>query len=156
MLDADLRQRLRDRLDAARADLLASLEGVTDREFGADLGGESVVQLLARVAAEERAAVAEARGEHPAERVLERPMPPQAVHALAGARYRTVRYLESDEATEAAAVSLVESAERREAEAARRIRERPELPPLPVTPVIPVLQPGTPPHRPQDADSEAP
>ncbi len=141
MLDPDERQRLRERLDASRAVLLAALEGVTERDFASDIGGETVVQLLARVASEERRAVALAAGERAEERVVERPLPPQVIHALAGARYRTARYLDAPDATSEVARGLVEAAERREAEAARRVRERPVLKPLPPPPEIPVISP---------------
>lgn len=141
MLDPDERQRLRERLDISRAVLLAALEGVTERDFASDLGGETVVQMLARIAAEERDAVALAQGVSTHERTVEKPLPPQVIHALAGARYRTARYLDDPAAEEATARSLVEAAEHREAEAARRVRERPTLKPLPPAPEIPVIRP---------------
>ncbi|MCK9485223.1 MAG: hypothetical protein M0R73_00755 [Dehalococcoidia bacterium] len=141
MLDPDERQRLRERLDASRAVLLAALEGVTERDFSSDVGGETVVQLLARVAAEERDAVAQALGVVTQERTVEKPLPPQVIHALAGARYRTARYLDSPTADLDTARTLVEAAEQRESEAARRVRERPKLKPLPPPPEMPVIRP---------------
>ncbi len=143
MLDPDLQQHLRERLDASRAGLLAALEGVTERDFASDLGGETVVQLLARLAAEERRAAVQAAGEAAEERSVERPLPPQVIHALAGARYRTARYLERPDADEGTARALVEGAEQREADAAQRVRERPPLKPLPPPPQIPVISPGS-------------
>ena len=50
MIDEATRQALDERLDAARANLLAALADVTERDFATDLGGVTVVQLLARVA----------------------------------------------------------------------------------------------------------
>ncbi|MGE3961306.1 MAG: hypothetical protein AB7F65_06440 [Dehalococcoidia bacterium] len=144
MIAAAVLQALNDRLDAARADLLAALADVTERDFATDLGGVTVVQLLARVAGEERTAAARAAGGDYTPRPVEKPMPPQVVHALAGARYRTRRYLESPEADEATGRALVEAAERREADAAARIAARPPLPPLPEapsTPEIPMIPP---------------
>ncbi|MCA9848162.1 MAG: hypothetical protein KC472_09330, partial [Dehalococcoidia bacterium] len=77
-------------------------------------------------------------------RPVEKPMPPQVIHALAGARYRTRRYLESPEADDATGFALVEAAEQREADAAARIAARPPLPPLPefhAAPEIPMIPP---------------
>ena len=139
MIDEPTRQALHARLDAARAALLAALAGVTERDFGTDLGGETVVMLLARIATEERAAVAEAAGVEYAPRPVQKPMPPQVIHALAGARHRTRRYLDSPEATEAVAVALVAAAEQRESVAAARISARPPLTPLPETPTTPEI-----------------
>ncbi len=146
MIDDALRQALNERLDAARAGLLAALAHLTERDFATSLGDVTVVQLLARVAAEERTAAARAAGGDYAPRPVEKPMPPQVVHALAGARYRTRRYLESAEADQATAVALVEAAERREAEATARIAARPPLPPLPETPTTPEI-PMIPPEQ---------
>lgn len=135
------RQALHARLEASRAVLLAALEGVTERDFASDLGGETVVQLLARLAAEERAAVAAAGGPATSERHVEKPLPPQVIHALAGARYRTSRYLDGAETSAVTARTLVEGIEQREAEAARRVRARPALAPASPPPTIPVLPP---------------
>lgn len=146
MIDPDVRAELRARLDASRAVLLAALEGVTERDFssdaGTDVAGETVVQMLARVASEERDAVARARRIAVEERHIEKPLPPQVIHALAGARHRTARYLHDAEAELETARGLVAAAEEREAEAARRVRERPELKPLPALPEFPVLPPS--------------
>jgi len=144
MIDDTLRAELHARLDATRAALLAALGNVTERDFATDLGGETVIALLERVANEERAAVAGATGEDYTPRVVQKPMPPQVVHALAGARHRTRRYLDSPEAAEATARALVDAAEHRESEAAARIAARPPLPPLPEappTPEIPMIPP---------------
>ncbi|MEX1023015.1 MAG: hypothetical protein WD058_07685 [Dehalococcoidia bacterium] len=147
MIDPDERAALHARLDASRAALLAALEGVTERDFASTLpdgsgeGPETVVQALARVAAEERGAVAAAEGVRVEERTVERPLPPQAIHGLAGARYRTSRYLDGPEASAEVARGLVAAAEARELEAARRVRGRPVLGPPPVAPEIPVIAP---------------
>lgn len=149
MIEDAPRLALHARLDAARAGLLAALAGVTERDFATDLGGESpetVVMLLARIASEERAAVAEASGVEYAPRPVQKPMPPQVIHALAGARHRTRRYVDSPEATEAVATALVIAAEHRESEAAARIAARPPLPPLPETPTTPEI-PMIPPEQ---------
>jgi hypothetical protein len=144
VIDQAARDELHARLDASRAALLEALADVTDRDYIADLGGETVVQLLARVAAEEHRAAARAEGGDYSPRAVERPMPPQTVHALAGARYRTRRYIDGAAADEGAARGLVEAAERREAEAIARIHSRPPLPPLPPpdsAPEIPMIPP---------------
>src|SRR5690606_33286273 len=119
----------------SRQVLLDALGGVTERDFGAQVEGQSVVQLLAALAQAERAAVAESRGTAGAARVAEKPMPPQVMHDLAGARYQTRRFVE-EAADLAAAEATVAGIETRESEAARRIRDRPALEPLPVIPVI--------------------
>jgi len=147
MLTTDERTRLHARLDKSRGTLLAALEGVTERDFGSDVGGETVVQMLARVAAEERDAVETARGRAVRERQVEKPLPPQVIHALAGARYRTARYVDAPDADLAMAEALVSAAERREGEAAERVRGRPELKPLPVAPQIQVIPSGIPPRQ---------
>lgn len=143
-LDDAARARLRERLEASRAALLAALEGVTERDFATNLGdGVTVVRLLARLAAEERADAARLRGE-PAEVVVpERPLPPQVVHALAGARYQALQALDLPGLEAEAAEALVAGIEAREAAAAERVRSRPPATP---PPVIPVIQPpaGTP------------
>lgn len=141
--EAELRA-LRARLDASRAVLLGALEGVTERDFASDLGGETVVQLLARLASEERIAVAVAGGPATSERQVEKPLPPQVIHALAGARYRTARYLEAPGTDPVVARALVAGIEEREGEAARRVRERPPLAPLPPPPTIPIIPPRPP------------
>lgn len=139
MLEPHILDALRERLDASRAALLAALEGVTERDFAADAGGETVVRLLGQLAAEERRSVLEARGQPaPEVNVPQRPLPPQVVHDLAGARYQTARYLEEPEAGREVAERLVAALEAREAETALRIRGRaPVSPP----PAIPVIQP---------------
>ena len=153
MLDPALLDALRARLDASRAALLASLEGVTDRDFGVDIGrpdagGETVVQALATLASDERHATAAVAGETVTDRVVERPLPPQVVHALASARYRTRRYLESAEADPQDAEALVAGLEARDATMAEHIRQRPRLAPPPVFPMVEPQgpQPGEPPR----------
>ncbi len=138
-LDNDARARLRARLEASRAALLAALEGVTERDFATNLGdGVTVVRLLARLAAEERADAARLRGEASEVAVPERPLPPQVVHALAGARYQALQALDLPGLGADAAEALVAGIETREAEAAERVRNRPVATP---PPVIPVIQP---------------
>jgi hypothetical protein len=144
MIDEAERRALHARLEASRAVLLGALEGVTERDFASDLGGETVVQLLARLATEERAAVAAAGGPATSERQVEKPLPPQVIHALAGARYRTSRYLDAPEADTEVARALVAGIEQREGDAARRVRERPALAPIPPPPTIPVIPPRPP------------
>lgn len=146
MIEDSVRQELHARLDASRAALLAALGDVTERDFATDLGGETVVQLLARIAGEERTAAARATGTEYTPRAVEKPMPPQVVHALAGARHRTRRYLDAPEATEETARALVEAAEHREADAAARIAARLPLLPLPATPTTPEI-PMIPPEQ---------
>jgi len=139
MIDTTLRTALAQRLDAARAALLGAFEGLTERDFATDLGGgETVVRLLARLASEEHAAVVEAGGTGVHGLVPEKPLPPQVVHDLAGARYRMIRVLEAPVAEAEALARLVDRVERLEAEAVERIRNRPPTPPPP--PQIPLIQ----------------
>jgi hypothetical protein len=145
MIEERERLALVERLQESRQHLLAALDGVTERDFSTRLAGDApeperdtVVRLLARLAFSERSEVAEALGRPIDGRAPEKPLPPQVMHDLAGARYRTYRYLEHDDATFAGASALVERIEEREREAARRIRERPPLDP-PIS--IPVIQP---------------
>jgi hypothetical protein len=121
----------RARLTASRTSLLRALEGVTEREFAAAFDGErSLVRVLAELAANERAAVAQARGDERSIRVPEKPLAPQVIHDLAGARYQTARLIEeagpaaSPEAAEHLA-ALVELVAAREESVATRIAERP-------------------------------
>ena len=137
MLDPALRDQLRVRLERSRGGLLAALEGMTERDFTGELGdafpgGETVVQALAALASAERQATAAAAGETVSERAADRPLPPQVVHALAGARYRTQRYLESEQAEAAPAEALVAALVDRESAATARIAARPRLDPPPV------------------------
>ena len=138
MLDPTLRDTLQHRLDESRAELLAALEGVTEQDFGTDLGGgQTVVLALAALAEAERRENAEVRGEStepPAAKT--RPLPPQVVHALAGASYRSRRYLESEDADTSSARALVDGVVERETSLAERIRNRPPATPPPVFPVI--------------------
>ena len=137
MLDPALRDRLRARLDESRAALLAGLEGLTERDFAGDLGdGETVVRALAALAEAERAANAEVRDEPPQPPSTGRPLPPQVVHALAGASYQSRRYLEADDAEEPAATALVEGIVAQEARLVERIRARPAPEPPPVFPIV--------------------
>lgn len=139
MIEPALRTVLAERLDAARAALLDALQGLTERDFATDLGGgETVVRLLAQLAVAEHAAVLEAGGSGTHGSRAERPLPPQVVHDLAGARYRIMRTLDAPEADPATVSRLVETVEHLEAEAVERIRNRPPAPPPP--PQIPVIQ----------------
>ncbi len=139
MIEPALRTALGLRLDTARAALLGALEGLTERDFATDLGGgETVVRMLAQLASAEHAAVVQAGGVGAHGVATERPLPPQVVHDLAGARYRMHRTLEAAEADPAALTHLVETVERLESTAAERIRARPPAPPPP--PQIPVIQ----------------
>lgn len=139
MIDPETRTALTARLDAARRGLLAALEGLTERDFAADLGGgETVVRLLANLAGAEHRAVVEAGGTGSHGAPPEKPLPPQVVHDLAGVRYRVQRTIDGAAADAAHVASLVDTVERLEAEAAERIRRRPPAPPPP--PPIPVIQ----------------
>ncbi|MBM4410634.1 MAG: hypothetical protein FJ037_04795 [Chloroflexi bacterium] len=140
MIDPDLRADLAARLEVARRELLNALEGLTERDFATDLGGgETVVRLLASLAGAEHRAVVEAGGAGSSGAPVEKPLPPQVVHDLAGARYRIQRCLDAENADEARVRTLVAEVERLEAEAVARIRNRPPAPPPP--PQIPVIQP---------------
>ena len=139
MIDPVLRTTLTARLDAARQGLLGALEGLTERDFAADLGdGQTVVRFLANLAAAEHGAVVEAGGSGAHGAPPDKPLPPQVVHDLAGARYRIQRTLNAPEADAVRVTSLVEAVERLEAAAVERIRNRPPAPPRP--PQIPVIQ----------------
>lgn len=141
MLEAALRDTLLARLAESRRLLLAALEGLTEHDFAAPLDpgeqgdGLTVVQSLAALAEGERYENAAVRGETPVEPRPGRPLPPQVVHALAGASYRSRRYIESPEADPAAANALVDGIVEREARLAERIRRRPPTPPPPVFPM---------------------
>lgn len=138
-LDDAERAALRARLEASRAALLAALEGVTERDFTTNLGdGVTVVRLLAGLVAEEQADVARLRDEVVTVATPERPLPPQVVHGLAGARYQTLRALDAAGLSPEVARALVAGIETREQVAAESIRTRPPAPP---PPVIPVIQP---------------
>ncbi|TAK75390.1 MAG: hypothetical protein EPO16_09060 [Dehalococcoidia bacterium] len=138
MIDADLRADLAARLEVARRALLGAMEGLTERDFATDLGeGETVVRLLANLAAAEHQAVGEAGGTSSQRGPAEKPLPPQVVHDLAGARYRILRCVDDDDADEAHVRTLVAEVERLEAAAVERIRDRPPAPPPP--PSIPVI-----------------
>ena len=121
---------LRARLEASRASLLDAIARLTEQDFATDLGdGQSVVALLAALAAEEREAAAEVGGEAVVlpGRESTASLAPQAVHDLAGARFETLRVLDavdgSAEPDNAALAAVTATAEREEA-AAERIRER--------------------------------
>ena len=90
------------RLVRSRASLLRALAGATEADFGRRLDGELLVERLAELARRERDAVDGARallagaarpaaGPAPERRPA---LPPQAIHALAGARHRSLRLLD--------------------------------------------------------------
>ena len=137
MLEPALADALLARLDASRTALLAALEGLTEHDFAADLGdGRTVTQALAALAEAERRENAEVRGETVADPTPGRPLPPQVVHALAGAAYRSRRYLAEPGADAASAKALVDGIVERERGLTERIRQRPPTPPPPVLPVV--------------------
>ena len=85
---------LRARLEASRSALVATLQGLSERDFTTDVGdGITLLQLLAGLAPAEREAVRRAREAAGAatrptpDRVeRERLLPPALIHDLAGAR----------------------------------------------------------------------
>ena len=118
---------LRTRLTESRAALLRALEGVTEREFASAFDGErSLVRVLAELASTERATTRRVEGSGGAPSTPEKPLPPQVIHDLAGARYETERLLErvSGEADPALA-GLVAGIVERERAVAARIEARP-------------------------------
>ena len=121
---------LRARLEASRTSLLDAIARLTEQDFATDLGdGQSVVALLAALAADEREAAAAVGGEAVVlpGRESTASLAPQAVHDLAGARFETLRVLDavegSAEPDDTALAAISATAEREEA-AAGRIRER--------------------------------
>ncbi|MSQ31457.1 MAG: hypothetical protein EXR64_05470 [Dehalococcoidia bacterium] len=141
MLDDALRAALTARIAESRAALLAALEGLTEHDFAGSLdegqtGSQTVVQALAALADSERRENAEVRGEPDTPPTPGRPLPPQVIHALAGASYRSRRYLEDPTADPASAEVLVDGIVARETSLAERIRRRPPTPPPPVFPMV--------------------
>ena len=113
---------LRTRLAQSRAALLRALEGVTEREFAAAFDGErSLVRVLAELAAAERTATRRVEGAAGPPSLPEKPLPPQVIHDLAGARYETERLLDraSGEAGATLAAAVAEIVDRESAVAAR-------------------------------------
>lgn len=133
---------IRERLERSRAALLSALEGVTERDFAAEVGpGLTVVAALATLAPDERESIREAR------RVVAAPdrprpsggasataraTPPQVVHDLAGARYETLLFLDMlsqrqpiSEAEEETVQALLIAVCDRETAAAEQVRARP-------------------------------
>lgn len=128
---------LRARLEASRSALLEAVRGLTERDFAAPLAeDETVVDALAALARGEREAVHAARvaaGAPPrplpaGTAVAGRPLPPQVVHDLAGARYETELLLdwlaEAAPAPSEAVRSALDGVEAREIAAAARIAGR--------------------------------
>lgn len=122
------------RLAASRGALLRALEGVTERDFAAAFDDDrSLVVALAELAMDERAAVVRVRGGESAAKLPEKPLAPQVIHDLAGARYQTERLLaysaagdEADATLTAERVSaLVDAVADRELAMAARIAARP-------------------------------
>ncbi len=107
--------RTRARLTRSRQSLLAALAGVTEADFRREVDGELLVERLAKLARRERAAVAAARqllagagssddlSPEVAASGGSTTLPPQAIHALAGARHRSLRLLDEVGASEQAA-----------------------------------------------------
>lgn len=128
----------RARLAASRAALLEAVGGLTERDFVAPLGDATIIEVLAALAREERQTVQGARVAASAPtRPLPagsggeggRPLPPQIIHDLAGARYETELLLDwlaasGMEASFEAVRGALEGIERREAETAARIQAR--------------------------------
>ena len=121
---------LRDRLEASRASLLDAIARLTEQDFASEVSdGQSVVGILAELAAGEREAVAAIGGEAVVlpGRESTASLAPQAIHDLAGSRFETLRVLVAIErATEpdAAALAAVTATAEREEAAAARIRAR--------------------------------
>ena len=121
---------LRDRLEASRASLLDAIARLTEQDFASEVSdGQSVVDILAELAAGEREAVAAIGGEAVVlpGRESTASLAPQAIHDLAGSRFETLRVLVAIErATEpdAAALAAVTATAEREEAAAARIRAR--------------------------------
>lgn len=141
-------------LDVARRELLAALEGLTERDFATDLGeGVTVVALLAELARNEHAAIARARAEAglPVRGTIEagapaaRALPPQVTHALAGTRYEArllIEALPPDEPPpRSVRDALLEGIAAAEHDAATRIAARPSGP---ASPSAPPGAPGSP------------
>jgi len=102
-----------ERLATSRQLLLDALAERTESDYHRALrgeyGDESLVHALARLAVEERGASAE---------LPDHPLPPQAMHDLAGARYGTMSHLAALEDGEAAEAFVAPIVEREEALAA--------------------------------------
>ena len=96
------------RLQRSRERLLQALAGATEADFRREFEGELLVERLADLARREREGAAAARrllsGAAPAEPPEALPagreatLPPQAIHALSGARHGSLRLLDDVEA----------------------------------------------------------
>ncbi len=128
-------------IEAARGELLAALQGLTERDFATELSeGATVVTVLAELARAEHAAIAEARAAAglPIRAIgvggsaSTRPLPPQVTHALAGTRYEVGLLLAALPAREvvdpAIARALLEGVAAAEHDTATRIDARPPAP----------------------------
>ena len=121
---------LRDRLQASRASLLAAIARLTEQDFASEVDdGQSVVDILAGLAADEREAAAEVGGDAVVlpGRESTASLAPQAIHDLAGSRFEILRVLDAIEgaaAPDEAALAAVTAAAEREEAAAARIRAR--------------------------------
>lgn len=99
-----------ERLAASRQALLDALAERTESDFHRplrhDYGDESLVHALARLAIEERGDTSE---------LPEHPLPPQAMHHLAGARYATLSRLATIEDRDTAEAFVAPIIEREQA-----------------------------------------
>jgi hypothetical protein len=102
----DAHPALIERLARSRQALLAALAERTESDFHralrGDYGDESLVHALARLALEERGDSSE---------LPDHPLPPQAMHHLAGARYATLNHIatiDDSDAAEAFVASIVD------------------------------------------------
>jgi len=102
----DAHPALIERLARSRQALLAALAERTESDFHralrGDYGDESLVHALARLAREERGDSSD---------LPDHPLPPQAMHHLAGARYTTLNHIatiDDSDAAEAFVASIVE------------------------------------------------
>ncbi len=96
-------------LHRSRKALLGALEGLTESDFAREIDGHPLVELLAKLAREERVGAeaahrllsAEAQEDPATSNSINVPpterqatLPPQAIHALAGARHHTTQVLD--------------------------------------------------------------
>ena len=106
----DAHPALVERLARSRQALLDALAERTESDFHRalrhDYGDESLVHALARLALEERGDTSE---------LPDHPLPPQAMHHLAGARYATLSHLATLEDSDAAEAFVAPIVEREQA-----------------------------------------
>jgi hypothetical protein len=110
MTNPDRHPALTERLAHSRRALLDALAERTESDFHRALRGdyaeESLVHTLARLAIEERGDTSE---------LPDHPLPPQAMHHLAGARYATLSHLATLEDSDAAEAFVAPIVEREQA-----------------------------------------